>query len=386
MSNTQSNDLLRELNAKLLVKIAELRKKFAEIKVKNDKLKNKNAEIVAFSDKITELEAKRTELKIRIANLLRHTMEENKMHDAENAKLKARIKKLEYKNVEFRDRIMKVKQRQLQNNNVTKVTNFSINSSSNFNSVTEQLPMKVHSEKSLKKKKENEFLDSKHREMVSKKIIQNIKEKKLRDQELSTISLSQSKNNSASEELYSEKVRPKVPLEQNSKSVLIQKDIFNLMKLKAFSAFTDGNIIEVIDENLILTTNTTIEVELAYLFLKKIDVDKIKNIKTFSADSISKFTQSQIQIFLDYFSESEKVRPKVPLEQNSIVNSVSNTKSTNIISRANMIKKTSLIAQTKTDSKNSTETSTLPEKEILIKNESDIDALILLLQQKFKMT
>ncbi len=42
MSNTQSNDSLRELNAKLLAEIGELRKKFAEIKVENV---DKNAEI-----------------------------------------------------------------------------------------------------------------------------------------------------------------------------------------------------------------------------------------------------------------------------------------------------------------------------------------------------
>ena len=42
MSSTQSNDSLRELNAKLLAEIGELRKKFAEIKVENA---DKNAEI-----------------------------------------------------------------------------------------------------------------------------------------------------------------------------------------------------------------------------------------------------------------------------------------------------------------------------------------------------
>ncbi|CAG8509458.1 1130_t:CDS:2 [Ambispora leptoticha] len=95
----------------------------------------------------------------------------------------------------------------------------------------------------------------------------------------------------------SEKVRPKVPLEQNSQSVLVQKHISNPAKLsdcevgqvqalpeetkvshnyivaqdfiqEVSSRFTDEDIIEVIDGNLILTTNTTIEVELAHLFLK----------------------------------------------------------------------------------------------------------------------
>src|ERR1700722_17479298 len=71
-----------------------------------------------------------------------------------------------------------------------------------------------------------------------------------------------------------------------------------------------------------------------YKLFEKIGVDRIKNIKSYSADSISKFTKPQIQIILDYFSGSgyadtvlkkpnscsecknvEKVRPKVPLEK-----------------------------------------------------------------------
>ncbi|CAG8693584.1 16346_t:CDS:2 [Cetraspora pellucida] len=45
MSNTQSNDLLRELNAKLLAKIAELRKENAKIKTENTKLKQNKEDI-----------------------------------------------------------------------------------------------------------------------------------------------------------------------------------------------------------------------------------------------------------------------------------------------------------------------------------------------------
>ncbi|CAG8816063.1 30344_t:CDS:2, partial [Racocetra persica] len=151
-----------------------------------------------------------------------------------------------------------------------------------------------------------------------------IREKKLQEQELSSILV---------KELCSEKVRPKVPLERNSKSVPIQPEETKVSHdyivaqdfiQEVSSGFTDEETIEVID---ILTTNMTIEVELAHLFLKdiikhlsgltletlckrtqrsiklyklieKIGVDKIKNIKTFSADSISKFTQPQIQIIL----------------------------------------------------------------------------------------
>ncbi|CAG8503461.1 10943_t:CDS:2 [Cetraspora pellucida] len=71
MSNAQSNVSLKELNAKLLAEIAE-------IKVENDELKNKNVETIAFSNKIVELETERTELKTRIVRLLRQSVEENK--------------------------------------------------------------------------------------------------------------------------------------------------------------------------------------------------------------------------------------------------------------------------------------------------------------------
>ena len=74
MSNTQSNDSLRELNAKLLAEIGELRKKFAEIKVENDELKDKNTEIPELRRKFAEIETERTELKTKIAELLKQGM------------------------------------------------------------------------------------------------------------------------------------------------------------------------------------------------------------------------------------------------------------------------------------------------------------------------
>ncbi|PKK71734.1 hypothetical protein RhiirC2_848940 [Rhizophagus irregularis] len=76
MSNVQSIDSLRELNAKLLAEIGELRKKFAEIKVKNDELKDKNAEIPDLRGKFAKLEAEKTELKARVAELLKQGVEE----------------------------------------------------------------------------------------------------------------------------------------------------------------------------------------------------------------------------------------------------------------------------------------------------------------------
>ncbi|UZO28619.1 uncharacterized protein OCT59_022136 [Rhizophagus irregularis] len=71
-----------------------------------------------------------------------------------------------------------------------------------------------------------------------------------------------------------------------------------------------------------------------YKLFEKIGVDRIKNIKSYSADSISKFTKPQIQIILNYFGGScyadteikkpnsyseckdiEKVSPKILLEK-----------------------------------------------------------------------
>src|ERR1044072_2032223 len=127
-SNMQSTDSLRELNSKLLAEIAELRKVNAE-------LKDKNAEIPDLKRKFAEIESENAELKARIIEL-----EKNKTVTT----------KLESENAEFRDRITKVEQRQMQNDNVTKVTNSSNNSnnsSSNFNFVAEDRGKSLADEK-----------------------------------------------------------------------------------------------------------------------------------------------------------------------------------------------------------------------------------------------
>src|SRR6266496_596084 len=69
LSNMQSVDSLKELNSKLLVEIAELRKK-------NDK-------IPVLEKKFAEVEAENAKLK--------QIIEENARRDAENAELKSRV-------------------------------------------------------------------------------------------------------------------------------------------------------------------------------------------------------------------------------------------------------------------------------------------------------
>src|SRR2546423_9870841 len=208
----QSIDSLRELNAKLLDEIAELKKKFSEIKIENDELKDKNTEIPELRRKFAEIDAERAELKARIAELLKQGVEENKRRDAENAKLKTRIEELESENVEFRDRITKVEQRQMLND--PKGNNSSSNSSSNFNLVADQVLMVTHHEKplvdtslpekpipeglsevtisavnipvmdqchqtSLEDKETDAFLDEVHKKKISNEIRQRKREKKL---------------------------------------------------------------------------------------------------------------------------------------------------------------------------------------------------------------
>src|SRR5256714_3873554 len=177
----QSIDSLRELNAKLLAEIAELRKenaKISELKKENAELKDKNAEIPDLKRKFVEIESEKVELKARIAELLRQAVEESKRRDAENAELKARIEELEKnkadttklvsENAEFRDRITKVEQRQMLND--PKGNNSSNNSLSNFNSVADQA--NSHHEKPLvDKEMDTSLLEESIPEVIAKQSV-----------------------------------------------------------------------------------------------------------------------------------------------------------------------------------------------------------------------
>ncbi|GES98287.1 hypothetical protein GLOIN_2v1869616 [Rhizophagus clarus] len=67
MSNAQSIDSLREVNARLLVEISELRKKFAEVEAENAKLKQIIEENARRDARVEELEQKNMELEHRLA-------------------------------------------------------------------------------------------------------------------------------------------------------------------------------------------------------------------------------------------------------------------------------------------------------------------------------
>ena len=107
----QSNDSLRELNAKLLTEIAKLRKKFSEIKIENDevpKLRKKVAE-----DKVEKMKL-RQKLKVRTNELEKiishYSVEIGKLNVkiVELEKYKSAITKLKSENAEFRVRFTKL--------------------------------------------------------------------------------------------------------------------------------------------------------------------------------------------------------------------------------------------------------------------------------------
>ncbi|CAG8704968.1 563_t:CDS:2 [Cetraspora pellucida] len=181
MSNAQSIDLLRELNAKLLTEIAELRKE--------------NAEIPDLRRKFAEIEAEKAELNSRIAELLRQAVEENKQHDDENVKLKARIEELE-KNKEdssaenirrdveiakIKVEIVKLKDNNEENKELTQ--DISPERIDNvYNSISDQCDNAtscVSDQKSSEDREMDTFLNEARKQSVSDGIRQRNKEKKL---------------------------------------------------------------------------------------------------------------------------------------------------------------------------------------------------------------
>src|SRR5216110_2745447 len=105
--------------------------------------------------RITELEAENSGLRIKLsvsdaeiaelkrknAEFLRVNEEYNERHDAENAKLRARIEEIES---EFGDRITKVEQKQTLQSVLTANDNSSNNSSPSFNLVVDQVSIVTH--------------------------------------------------------------------------------------------------------------------------------------------------------------------------------------------------------------------------------------------------
>ncbi|RIA87593.1 hypothetical protein C1645_854263 [Glomus cerebriforme] len=185
MSNTPSNNSLRELNTKLLAEIGELRKKFAKIEGKNGELKNENAK-------------------------LRQIIEENARHDAENAEHKIRIEELEKnsadilaENAELKAELAKPRHdfdssnltRPLQPQHVTNVQNLCSVGEEEISKVTtvsqpdtsdpvkdqpiNGIPSNNTNIKSMEERKMDTFLGEVYKKRVSNEIRQRNRKKKL---------------------------------------------------------------------------------------------------------------------------------------------------------------------------------------------------------------
>ncbi|CAG8537253.1 14846_t:CDS:2 [Cetraspora pellucida] len=242
MKNIHTIDSLRELNAKLLAKIAKLRKEKDSLIDKNVKLLTKEAEFVG---RIIELEKNAEKARLRYTEL------------------NTRIVKLEHSAKENEEQFMKLEQKQSQSDkeksihiaklddNVRKIEQVSIlipkeQSSTSINTckinsddISEQIVSQcddtsisdisdntsnsdiyqeskaqfstslIHMEpKLLEEKKEDEFLDSIYKEKVSKEIIQKIRKKKLQDQDLSLVSHKKKGTDKLWQELFNTSLEP----------------------------------------------------------------------------------------------------------------------------------------------------------------------------------
>ncbi|GES97916.1 hypothetical protein GLOIN_2v1870293 [Rhizophagus clarus] len=390
-----------------------------------------NIFLMGYGDLLSNMQSELDSLEQRVVELLA----ENADIKAENVKVKAENAKLRQAMEENETRLAKLEQSDKEKAKLIAELNCDVGKIKQERVVVDVATQPSTSNKSLEDRKTDEFLVSVSKKKVSDMMRQRNREKKLlhesapscRDQDEHSTSQNTSnipledpndsveteanKSNSQSlGETIPEVTSQVLPKETKvSHDYIIAQDFIQ----EVTSELIDEDDIQVIDGNQELTTDMTIEVELAHLFLKvsiegknttqakqkeilcrhlygkkfeesiqeiiagdnvsdqtarkqlfqdiikhlsgitletlrkrtqraikiyklfeKIGVDRIKNIKSYSADSISKFTKSQIQIILDYFSGSgyadmelkkpnsysgckntEKVRPKVPLEK-----------------------------------------------------------------------
>ncbi|GBB86236.1 hypothetical protein RclHR1_12680002 [Rhizophagus clarus] len=167
-------------------KLELLKQRITELEAENAKLRKENTVILKLRNKLSVFEAEITELKHRNAETLRLNEEYNERRDAKNAKLKTRIEELKSENVEFRNRLTKVEQKQTLQSALMANDNSSNNRSPSFNSVavSEAITVPTNSVKRLngkllEEKDMDSFLLETHKKIVSSKIKQRNKEKKL---------------------------------------------------------------------------------------------------------------------------------------------------------------------------------------------------------------
>ncbi|RIA79212.1 hypothetical protein C1645_841243 [Glomus cerebriforme] len=155
-------DSLRELNAKLLVEKAELRKKFAEIKSEN----------VEISEKVKELEQKNTELEARLAIVEQSSVavDEQSRNDKETIAKQSAPSSCIYSNVEIKVEAESTEkcfaEDSSSNDNLLPILDYSQRKQD------QSLPSCVSNQKSSEDRKMDTFLDDAHKKSVSNGIRQ----------------------------------------------------------------------------------------------------------------------------------------------------------------------------------------------------------------------
>ncbi|RIA99174.1 hypothetical protein C1645_811925 [Glomus cerebriforme] len=109
-SAIKENPELLQNNVKriMLSELKLLKWYITKLEAENVELKKENTKIFNLRIKLLVSDAEIAELKHRNVKILKANGKYNERRDAENAKLKTRIEKLESENVKFRDRLMKM--------------------------------------------------------------------------------------------------------------------------------------------------------------------------------------------------------------------------------------------------------------------------------------
>ncbi|CAG8694394.1 16988_t:CDS:2, partial [Cetraspora pellucida] len=320
-----------ELNTKLTFEISELRKKYADLESENTKLKQDKEEVEA---RFLNLEWKDREKTDLIAKL-KHDVLLIKKQSSQNS------------NRYIPEQIV-LSQRESNVNIPNSVISPAGTSSKSLedNILISNISNNISSDE---EKEENEFMNLRYKEQVSKEIMERIVEKKLREQETSSTSEDNTPNISREQDLIQEistsikeqaqsiispeinhmikisknNVRPncnnfritrdsetqdiiclyqnacdaeKDAIEANRKEILCWCFYAKRLKSMQLSATKHRN----------LCKQTQKALRIDNLF-EKIGIGKVQYIKTYSVDTISRFTNLQIQMIIDHFTKKPDI-------------------------------------------------------------------------------
>src|ERR1044072_4864559 len=350
----------------------------SELELSKQRITELEAENVNLRRKLSVSDAEIAELKRRNNEFLRANKEYNERRDAENAKLRARIEELEKNKedssaenvrrdveiaeikaevVKLRDNNEESKQLTSRQSDVTykeMISGYDQNTINLASNVNEKEDVSDHalspSAKSSEEKETDAFLNEVDKKMISDRIRQRNREKKLQRkneqgliQEINS-SMKEKHILSAVTEISANQVRPNSLAEKNEERA-VHSDIISLYETacgaekkaieanreetlrwcfyarefkrmykdfmvsnKVWEKKAKGQVYDFIIKQLPDTKRKTLcrqtqkALRIDDLF-EKIGMDKLQYIKTYSADTISKFTDPQIQTIIDHFTE-----------------------------------------------------------------------------------